>query len=351
MGTQRTPKPLRMSKPTFPDHVVTSASPTAAVAPVASWLLAQPSVHERFRWVLRDSVDQLLDGQHTGRWNYLHLSKTEKTHLGTIIEISLTKEFEIPDGHELDWRIAGIEVDCKFSKDYGKWEIPREMYLSTTPAQRSGTADHVALLVWLDDDRSRWAAGLLQITDALLSGSANGDAKRKLNDTGLKQIHWLWGGRQDDLPPNQLLHMSDAARQRVFGASSTSGQRRINVLLREFNQQLVHRSTVLTVAQQDDGMKRPRDARLPRHLGAEGFLVLGHQDAHPYIAALLGLPVPTKGEFVPVRVTQVPKTDQRPKVHISGGWWAAAGPADPSGPAPRLPKSAPSGDWLTYLKA
>ncbi len=348
MGNQRVPKPAMMSA-ALPDGVRSLGTPPPDLAAVVGWIEGQPSARDRLRWTLRDALDSLLDGQHTGRWHYLHLSKTEKTHLGTTIEIMLTREFQIPEGEDLDWRMAGIDVDCKFSKDYGKWEIPREMYLAATIETRSGVADQVAMLVWLDDDRSRWAVGFVRVSDALLSGSANGDDKRKLNERGLESIHWLWGGPQDDLPPNQLNQLADEVRERILGASRLSGQKRVNALLEEFNGRKVHRATVLTVAQQADPMKRPRDSRLPSNLGNKGFLVLGHQDADPLISAMLGLPVATKGEFVPVRVVQVDPADSRLKVRIGDANWAVAGPGDPPVPAPRLPSKQPPEGWANYL--
>jgi len=39
--------------------------------------------------VLRDTLDQLYDGQHSGRWAYEQLHKTEKTHMGTLVEIKV----------------------------------------------------------------------------------------------------------------------------------------------------------------------------------------------------------------------------------------------------------------------
>ena len=53
--------------------------------------------------VLRDTLDQLYDGQHTGRWNYDQLHKTEKTHMGTLVVteyISLDGVIEAPGGGE-----------------------------------------------------------------------------------------------------------------------------------------------------------------------------------------------------------------------------------------------------------
>ena len=244
----------------------------AELAPFVDWFNTQPDARERFRWALRDSLDELLDGQRTGRWAYQHLSKTEKTHLGTAVEVNLTKEFEFPNGAHLDWLIAGRDIDCKFSKDLGGWEIPMEMYLCEDHGDRQGKADHPALVVWLTDDTGGWAAGIITITDERLrwkvdkeSGERvrayNRDNKRRLDDGSSKDICWLWGGLQTDLPRNLLLEMDSDARQRIF-AFPRSGQARVNQLFREVQGRVVGRQTVLTVAQQDDAPKRARDARL-----------------------------------------------------------------------------------------
>src|SRR5205823_7346337 len=82
----------------------------------------------RFAMVLRDTLDQLLDGQRTGRYRESELRKTEKTHMGTLVEINLQRAFDFADGTSTDYRIAGIEVDCKFSRRFGGWEIPLEAY-------------------------------------------------------------------------------------------------------------------------------------------------------------------------------------------------------------------------------
>jgi hypothetical protein len=57
--------------------------------------------------VLRNTLDQLYDGQHTGRWSYDQLHKTEKTYMGTLVEINLHREFDFADGNATDYRIAG----------------------------------------------------------------------------------------------------------------------------------------------------------------------------------------------------------------------------------------------------
>lgn len=303
------------------------------LAPIVEWFHAEDDARERLRWALRDSLDELLDGQRTGRWAYQHLSKTEKTHLGTVVEVNLTKEFEFANGDHLDWRIAGRDVDCKFSKDLGGWEIPMEMYLCADHRERQGKADHPALLTWFDDTTNRWAAGLLTITDERLRWKAgdlerayNRDNKRCLANASAEHVYWLWGGLQTDLPRNLLLHLDPEVRGRIL-SPELSGQKRVDQLFREIQGQIISRQTVLTVAQQEDAPKRARDARIP--LREEGIVILGHQDAHPTIAAALELPSPVKGEWIAVRITQVSESDDRPFVIMHGQRWARARDGEP----------------------
>jgi Restriction endonuclease NaeI len=56
---------------------------------VAAYLLAEDPRGRRFAAALRRTIDMLLDGQHTGRYRWEELHKTEKTHAGTLVEINL----------------------------------------------------------------------------------------------------------------------------------------------------------------------------------------------------------------------------------------------------------------------
>ncbi|MGE7433974.1 NaeI family type II restriction endonuclease [Kitasatospora sp. NPDC001175] len=323
------------------------------LAPFVEWFNKQPEARERFRWALRDSLDELLDGQRTGRWAYQHLTKTEKTYLGTAVEVNLTKEFDIANGEDLDWSIAGLDIDCKFSKDLGGWEIPMEMYLCADHGKRGGHTNHAAVVTWMNDDTSEWAAGIVRITDERLRWKkeldANGDRvraynrdnKRKLSDRAKSEVYWLWGGLQTDLPTNLLRHLDPEARERILTASlprrPSSGQQRLNQLFREVQDRIVGRQTVLTVGQQDDSPKRARGAR--EHLRPEGIVVLGHQGSHPHAARALELPVPIKGEWISTRLVPVSRDDARPKFSLDGQFWARACGNEPTNPAPDLPDS------------
>lgn len=284
---------------------------------------------QRFANVLRMTYDQLYDGQRTGRWNYDQLHKTEKTHMGTLVEINLHREFGFADGDETDYRIAGIQVDCKFSGTQGEWMFPPESW------------NHICLVVWASDQKSAWSAGLIRVDGNKLT-AANRDNKRRLKVEGRSAVVRLWPDR-GALPENLLLHMPPDARDRVFSATAKRGnqhgQARVNQLFRELQGVLVSRTVIATVAQQDDFMKRVRgDGGARTYLRPEGILVLGHQDNDPAVARDLGLPVPSKGQVVAARVVPAFGGDARPAAEIEGQRWVVATPADPVCEAPVVPR-------------
>ena len=280
--------------------------------------------------VLRDTLDQLYDGQHSGRWAYDQLRKTEKTHMGTLVEINLHRRFGFGDGDVTDYRIAGIEVDCKYSMSYGGWELPPE------------AVGHLCLLLTADDASSSWTAGLIRVREPGLRGSPNRDAKRQLTAVSRERIRDLWPGRRR-LAENLFLRLDPQVRRRIFGARSArgvpTGQARTNELFRRVQRRIIRRAELATVAQQDDFMKRARGNGGARtHLRPEGILVLGHAEPDPLIAGALGLPVPQKGEFISARVIPA-RGDRADPVAVSGGQRGArARPGDPPHPAPLLPR-------------
>jgi len=91
------------------------------LAAVATELSALDPDGSRMAGAIRDALDMLLDGQHTGRYRWDQLHKTEKTHAGTLVEIALARTLHLADGQGLDYTIAGADVDCKFSHRMGGW--------------------------------------------------------------------------------------------------------------------------------------------------------------------------------------------------------------------------------------
>ncbi|MEU8886831.1 NaeI family type II restriction endonuclease [Streptomyces sp. NPDC048442] len=278
---------------------------------------------QRFAAVLRNTIDQLLNGEVTGRYDWKDLFKTEKTHAGTIVEINLQREFRFDDGVDMDYQIAGFDVDCKYSQTFGGWMIPPE------------AVGHLCLLVWANDYQSRWSAGLLRIDRAWLNTGNNRDKKLTVKAEHRNKILWLW--HDADLPENVLLHLSPVDQAAVFAPKS--GQARLNELFRRAQGRRIGRNVVRTVAQQKDYMKRVRGNGGARSaLRDEGFLIMGDYTSHQDIARQLQLPVPHEGEFVSARVvTVVPEDVARPHIFLDGRHWALAHSEDLPARGPVLP--------------
>lgn len=277
----------------------------------------------RTAFVLREAFDQAYDGLRTGRWDYSQLMKTEKTHIGTLVEMWLQREFLFEDGDELDYTIAGEDVDAKWSRNLYEWEIPPEMY---------ERGEKLALVVWANEYTVRWALGLLRITDGVLVPMGKQrDKKRRLSDRGRDSI--LWVHRDMAQIKNTLLHLPSDVIDEIRLAPS--GQMAINSLFRRAQGELVDRAAIVAAGQQIDSAKRVRDAR--RALATEGIVIFGHYKPHPEIAAALGLPRPTLGRFVSARLAVGSEEDSEPVVAIAGTKWRLARADDPALVAPTLP--------------
>lgn len=269
---------------------------------VASWFIGQPHLVARFGSVIRQSFDEVFDGQRTGRYQLSQLSKVEKTYIGTKVEILVQDEFGLDRGHRMDYLIAGEEVDAKWSMRSGAWMIPTE------------AIGNLCLCLTADDDRSVFSVGLIRASTDRLSTSRNKDSKSRLAPASMTEMVWL--AHDADLPENLLLHLQEATRVAILDPR-LSGQRRINELFQRVQERIIRREVVLTVAKQDDGPKRVRDAR--RHLAQFEIVILGHQGEHPDIARLFGLPIPHKGEWVSVTVTAADAGDPHAAL-IAGEW-------------------------------
>jgi Restriction endonuclease NaeI len=251
---------------------------------------------DRVATVIRDTLDQLYDGANTGRYCFEQLHKTEKTHMGTLVEINLQREFEFADGDATDYRIAGVQIDCKYSMS-AAWTLPPEV------------VGHLALLITASDERSTWRAGIVRVTEDLLNKGRNRDAKGTLSRLGRDRIRWLWQDR-GRLAPNLFLQLDAKTRDRILGArakhGTRHGQARVNELFRSVQNRLIRRAEILTVAQQLDPMKRVRgNGGARQHLAPEGIVILGHMGKEPETAERLGFPRPKSGEFIAVSAADV----------------------------------------------
>ncbi|MFI6769479.1 NaeI family type II restriction endonuclease [Streptomyces sp. NPDC050355] len=291
---------------------------------VAEQILAADPDGGRFAGAIRRSIDMLLDGQHTGRFRWDQLYKTEKAHLGTLVEINVQREFVFADGASMDYSIADADVDCKYSQTLGAWMIPPE------------ALGHLLLVVWASDEESSWSVGLVRALPERLNSRGNRDAKKTLNAAGRAAVRWLFRGAR--LQENMLLRLSEADIKAIF--SHKSGQRRVDDLFLRAQGRQISRTVVATVAMQEDYMKRVRyNGGSRSRLQPRGIVILGHYSSHGRIAEALGLPVPGAGESVSARLAAArPHHTGAPRVELDGQEWVLARPDDPEEAVPKLPE-------------
>lgn len=275
--------------------------------------------------LFRETFDQAYDGQHTGRFRPEDLSKTELAHIGSLVEINIRRHFAdiIGDGLSMDFCIAGLEVDCKYSKNPFGWMIPLE------------TVGNYAMLCHANEATSKFRVGFVHMTNEILNTGGNRDRKRTISAKGREQIQWAW--LDEPYPNNVLLHLRPEIAD--FIMESRSGQARVNNLFRAVQNRIIPRGIIYTVAQQKDPMKRvrynggARSALLP-----EGILILGDYSRHTRIASELGLPLPKDGDTLAVRVAETTGDFDGPITEIDGRFWRIATAEDPQQDAPIIPE-------------
>lgn len=290
---------------------------------VFSHLMALDPDGTRIARAIRRTFDMLLDGQHTGRFRWEQLHKTEKTHCGTLIEINLQREFDFADGEILDYFIQGVEVDCKYSQKLADWMIPPE------------ATGQLLLGLWANDQSGKWSAGLVRAAEAHLNPGANRDAKRTLSKHGKASVRWLFKGAP--LQENVLLRLPSEDIDAIF--RSTSGQKRVNELFRRAQQRPISRNAVATVAMQEDYMKRVRGNGGARTaLRPEGIVIFGQYKNHAQAATDLELQPPGPGESMSVRLARrQPHHRDEAYIELDSEHWVIALETDPPERGPLLP--------------
>ncbi len=215
--------------------------------------------------MLRSCIDDVIMTPKTGRRAYGDLEKTEKTYIGTRVEIELRAMLRLPKGR-LDTVILGHDVDIKHTMG-STWMIPTE------------AVDQPCLVLAADETRARCYLGLIVAREAALSLSQNKDAKKSVSAEGFRHILWLLVDHP--YPRNFWGTVPEDAVERIFAA--TSGNARVMQLFREVQDRAIDRDVIEAVAQQKDFMRRLRadgGGGTRDKLSAEGIWLLnGHYDS------------------------------------------------------------------------
>lgn len=131
-----------------------------------------------FHDLVRQSVDEVVDSVRTGRKSLAELEKTEKTYIGTKVEILTRNLLKLTKGKKLDLSVDGTEVDVKFT--VGKtWMIPMEAF------------NQICLLIHADEKNGIFGVGLLKMTPSNLTKGENRDKKLSVSALGRSRITWL----------------------------------------------------------------------------------------------------------------------------------------------------------------
>lgn len=160
---------------------------------------------ELFGKIIRQSIDQAIDGPRTGRWSITELEKTEKTYVGTKIEIVTRAALNLKKTTPLDTEIAGHPVDIKWSM-VSAWQIPTE------------AVGHICLVIGTYKHESKFKVGLIRCSEDRLNSGQNKDMKRTISEEGRKHIKWLV--ENGDLEPNFIAALDPNARADVMREST-----------------------------------------------------------------------------------------------------------------------------------
>lgn len=264
----------------------------AVVAPLARAVLASgggiAELEVNLPLLLRTAIDEVIDAPRTGRFLLEETEKTEKTYLGTKIEILVRSLLGFSKGKVLDLSINGAEVDIKNTmRGQSNWDIPRE------------NVGRPAVLIRSDETTSKCDFGIAVLHDSYLRPGKNQDSKRGLSAAGMANVWWLL--RQHPYPVNFWQLMTETERLALVNAGG--GSQRVAALFEKIQRRPISRTQIQALTQQHDYMKRIRRNRGARDiLAPKGIAILwGGNDAE--LIADFGLGPVTREEFISYKPT------------------------------------------------
>ena len=237
--------------------------------------------------LLRQAIDEVIDTARSRRFTLDEIEKTEKTYIGTKIEILLRNHLEMSKGKILDLSIDGIEVDIKNTVTGSSWTIPQE------------AMGHPCILLRTQESKALCWFGLVKIRDSILNPGKNRDGKRGISKAGLAHVHWLLKGAP--YPRNFWLTLDPAVRSQI--TIPKGGTARAESLFRLVQERPIPRSVIDGLGHQHDPMKRlRRNGGARDKLAQDGVAILwGKKDRG--LIQKLHLPPCTADEFISYRPT------------------------------------------------
>jgi hypothetical protein len=261
--------------------------------------LSGPHPEALFAHAIRQSIDEVLDGPRTGRWNFDQLEKTEKTYVGTKIEIVVRTALGLERGGLLDLDVEGIPVDIKWGMNSG-WQIPQE------------AIDRLCLCIGGIRKMSHFVVGLIRCSEPFLNAGQNRDGKRTISALGKGSMRFLV--TPAPLPPNFLATLDASLREEILAGRDK--QDRITRLFQLVPRTPIPRTAIATVARTTgDPMRRVRaDASRDDQLG--GMQVLSAKYGNQVVEAL-GYPRLSRDEFMSVPREEIRSLPETARMSLS----------------------------------
>jgi hypothetical protein len=240
----------------------------------------RPRIVAEVPHLIRRAIDEVIDAPRTGRLLLEQTEKTEKTYIGTKIEILIRDFFGLPKGL-LDLEIDGMDVDIKNTVGEN-WMIPTE------------AVGMPCILIASDEKSAMCQLGLIICRPEYLTKGANKDNKLSIAKENFKNILWIL---HNQAYPANFWEGCDPAIARYI-MTGGSGNERIIRLFQSIQKRPIHRDIIQTVARQKDYMKRLRKNGGARDtLARQGIAVLsGFYDVH--LINRLGLKPIGPDEFI-----------------------------------------------------
>ncbi|KGF67685.1 hypothetical protein LL06_20900 [Hoeflea sp. BAL378] len=236
--------------------------------------------------LFRQAFDEVIDAPRTNRFTLAEIEKTEKTYIGTKVEILLRNFLKLPKGKVLDLFVNDTEVDIKMTTARD-WMIPKE------------SIGRPAILMRASERNALCDVGLVVCRLEYLRGSQNQDKKGQIAAAHYTNIWWLL--KQQRYPKNFWEVLPLAERKAIMEAGT--GKWRLAALFERIQGQPISRSQVQAIGQQHDYMKRLRKNGGARDiLGPKQIAILwGTKDRD--LIERFGLGPITSEEFVSYHAT------------------------------------------------